>query len=60
MAAEVAPHGVTVNNICPGMTATESWGPRAEGMAKVRNTTPDGVRQAMAAQTLLGRWAEPR
>jgi 3-oxoacyl-[acyl-carrier protein] reductase len=60
MAAEVAPHGVTVNNICPGMTATESWGPRAEGMAKVRNTTPDGVRQAMSSQTLLGRWAEPR
>lgn len=60
MAAEVAPHGVTVNNICPGMTATESWGPRAEGMAKVRNTTPDGVRQAMAGQTLLGRWAETR
>ncbi len=60
MAAEVAPHGVTVNNICPGMTATESWGPRAEGMAKVRNTTPEGVRQAMAGQTLLGRWAETR
>ena len=60
MAADLAPHGVTVNNICPGMTATESWGPRAEAMAKVRNTTADGVRQTFAGQTLLGRWAEPR
>jgi len=59
MAAEGGPHGITVNNICPGMTATDSWGPRAEAMAKVRNTTADGVRQGMASQTLLGRWAEP-
>ncbi len=27
-------------------------------MAKVRNTTADGVRQGLANQTLLGRWAE--
>jgi 3-oxoacyl-[acyl-carrier protein] reductase len=60
MAAEGGPHGITVNNINPGMTATDSWGPRAEAMAKVRNTTADGVRQGMASQTLLGRWAEPR
>jgi 3-oxoacyl-[acyl-carrier protein] reductase len=59
MAADLAPHGITVNNICPGMTATESWGPRAEAMAKVRNTTAEGVRQTFAGQTLLGRWAEP-
>ncbi|MGB8432924.1 MAG: SDR family oxidoreductase [Burkholderiales bacterium] len=60
MAADLGPHGITVNNINPGMTATDSWGPRAEAMAKVRNTTADGVRQSMSAQTLLGRWAEPR
>jgi 3-oxoacyl-[acyl-carrier protein] reductase len=60
MAADLGPHGITVNNINPGMTATESWGPRAEVMAKVRNTTADGVRQGMASQTMLGRWAEPR
>ncbi len=59
MSAELAPDGITVNNICPGFTNTESWGPRAEAMAKVRNTTADGVRQAIAGQTLLGRWAEP-
>ncbi len=59
MAAELGADGITVNNICPGFTNTESWGPRAEGMAKVRNTTADAVRAGIAAQTLLGRWAEP-
>jgi 3-oxoacyl-[acyl-carrier protein] reductase len=60
MAGELGPQGITVNNICPGLTSTESWGPRAEAMAKVRGTTADQVRAAIAGQTLLGRWAEPR
>jgi NAD(P)-dependent dehydrogenase (short-subunit alcohol dehydrogenase family) len=59
MAAALAP-GITVNNICPGMTNTESWGARAEAMAKVRNTTAEEVRKGFSAQTMLGRWAEPR
>jgi 3-oxoacyl-[acyl-carrier protein] reductase len=59
MAADLGPSGITVNNICPGFTNTESWGPRAEAMAKIRGTTADGVRQAVADQTMLGRWAEP-
>jgi 3-oxoacyl-[acyl-carrier protein] reductase len=59
MAGELGPAGITVNNICPGLTNTESWGPRAEAMAKVRGVTADEVRAGIAAQTLLGRWAEP-
>jgi NAD(P)-dependent dehydrogenase (short-subunit alcohol dehydrogenase family) len=59
MAGELGPLGITVNNICPGLTNTESWGPRAEAMAKVRGVTADDVRAAIAGQTLLGRWAEP-
>jgi 3-oxoacyl-[acyl-carrier protein] reductase len=59
MAGELGAQGITVNNICPGLTNTESWGPRAEAMAKVRGVTADDVRNAIAAQTLLGRWAEP-
>ena len=59
MAGELGPHGITVNNICPGFTKVESWGPRAEAMAKVRNVTADQVRAGIASQTLLGRWAEP-
>ncbi len=59
MAGELGAAGITVNNICPGLTNTESWGPRAEAMAKVRGITADQVRAGIAAQTLLGRWAEP-
>jgi 3-oxoacyl-[acyl-carrier protein] reductase len=59
MAGELGAEGITVNNICPGLTNTESWGPRAEAMAKVRGVTADDVRAAIAGQTLLGRWAEP-
>jgi 3-oxoacyl-[acyl-carrier protein] reductase len=59
MAGELGSAGITVNNICPGLTNTESWIARAEAMAKVRGTTADQVRASIAAQTLLGRWAEP-
>ena len=58
MAGDVGAAGITVNNICPGFTNTESWGPRAEAMAKVRGVTADDVRAGIAKQTLLGRWAE--
>jgi NAD(P)-dependent dehydrogenase (short-subunit alcohol dehydrogenase family) len=59
MAGELGAAGITVNNICPGLTNTESWGPRADAMAKVRGVTADQVRAGIAAQTLLGSWAEP-
>jgi NAD(P)-dependent dehydrogenase (short-subunit alcohol dehydrogenase family) len=59
MAADLAPHGITVNNICPGIVNTEGWGPRSEAMAKVRNMTPEQVRKMFSDFTLLGRWAEP-
>jgi 3-oxoacyl-[acyl-carrier protein] reductase len=60
MAGDLGAAGITVNNICPGFTNTESWGPRAEAMAKVRGITADQVRSGIANQTLLGRWAEPQ
>ena len=59
MANELGSHNITVNNICPGMVNTESWGPRGELMAKIRNTTPEDLRNGFSAQTMLGRWAEP-
>ncbi|MDP6619633.1 MAG: SDR family oxidoreductase, partial [Nitrospinota bacterium] len=59
MAGELAKDGITVNNICPGIVNTESWGPRAEMMAKVRGTTADQVRRMFSDLTLLGRWGEP-
>ena len=60
MAAELASSNITVNTICPGMTATESWGPRADAVAKMRGITADEVRAMFAGQTLLGRWADPK
>jgi 3-oxoacyl-[acyl-carrier protein] reductase len=60
MAGELAPSGILVNNICPGIVNTEAWGPRAEALAKVRNMTPDEVRKMFSDLTLLGRWAEPQ
>ena len=60
MAGELGKDGITVNNICPGLTSTESWVARAEAMAKVRGVTADDVRAGIAAQTLLGRWASPQ
>jgi len=60
MADQLGKSNITVNNICPGMTATDSWIPRAEAMAKVRNTTADALRDAFSAQTMLGRWATPK
>ena len=38
MAADLGASNITVNNICPGMTATDLWVPRAEAMAKIRDT----------------------
>jgi 3-oxoacyl-[acyl-carrier protein] reductase len=59
MAAELGADNITVNTICPGFTNTESWGPRAETMAKMKGITSDQMRDGVSAQTLLGRWAEP-
>ena len=58
MAAELGPDNITVNTICPGFTNTESWGPRADGIAKAKGIEVDQVRNGISAQTLLGRWAE--
>ena len=58
MAAELGPDNITVNTICPGFTKTESWGPRADGIAKAKGIEADQVRGGISAQTLLGRWAE--
>ena len=60
MAEQLGKDGITVNTICPGFTNTESWGPRAESMAKMRGVTPDQIRDGVSAQTFLGRWAEPQ
>ena len=58
-ANDLAPFNILVNNICPGTIDVESWGPRAERMAKARGKTVDEVRSALAGMTMLNRLGRP-
>ncbi len=59
LANEMAPFGITVNNVLPGSTHT----PRIEQIVAARaqktGRSEQDVRQAMAAEIPLGRFAEP-
>jgi 3-oxoacyl-[acyl-carrier protein] reductase len=62
LAAEVAPRGIRVNAVCPGMTLTEGWLERAEKAAAAQGITRDEFFTSMTEKLgiILGRWAEPR
>jgi len=51
-AIDLAPHGVTVNSVAPGVTATDRIVNRLAGMP------PDEV-AAIEARVPVGRWADP-
>ena len=51
-AIDLAPHGVTVNSVAPGVTTTDRIVNRLAGM-------PESQVAAIEAQIPLGRWAEP-
>lgn len=55
MAAELAPHGITVNSICPGFVATAMQEREAAWEAELRGVTPDEVRALYVGLTPLGR-----
>ena len=59
LARELAPHGITVNNVLPGSTHT----PRIEQIIAARaqktGDSADTVTAAMVAEIPLGRFAEP-
>lgn len=59
MAHDLAPFNILVNNLCPGTIDVESWGPRAERMAKTRGMTVDQVRSSMAGMAMLNRLGRP-
>jgi 3-oxoacyl-[acyl-carrier protein] reductase len=61
LAAELAPRGVLVNAVCPGMTLTEGWLERAEGAATAQGITRDEFFANMTEKLglLVGRWAQP-
>jgi NAD(P)-dependent dehydrogenase (short-subunit alcohol dehydrogenase family) len=59
MAFELAPHGITVNSVCPGFVATPMQTRELEWEAKLSGSTPDGVRQSWIEATPLGRLQTP-
>jgi 3-oxoacyl-[acyl-carrier protein] reductase len=60
LATEVAPFGITVNNLLPGYTRTERVEQLAAANARTEGTTPDAVRARWEAQIPMGRLGEPR
>jgi NAD(P)-dependent dehydrogenase (short-subunit alcohol dehydrogenase family) len=59
MAGELAPHGITVNAVCPGYVRTSMQDREVRWEAELRGTTPDEVRQAYVDDTPLGRLETP-
>jgi len=57
LAASAAPHGITVNCLCPGWTNTELIG--IEGLADRLDTDVEGAKSFLANDNLLDRILEP-
>lgn len=60
LANEVAPFGITVNNLLPGYTRTERLVQLAENTAKAKGITPEAAAAAWETQIPMGRLGEPR
>ena len=60
MAFELAPHGITVNSVCPGYVATPMQDRELGWEAALRGTTEDNVRQLYLDDTPLGRLETPQ
>ncbi len=58
-AIDLAPHGITVNAICPGMNETEMMRAVVEQRAASRRQTVEEVRYAILSKTPLGRFGVP-
>ncbi|HEX5706522.1 MAG TPA: SDR family oxidoreductase [Pyrinomonadaceae bacterium] len=59
LAAEVAPEGVTVNNVAPGTTLTEKQAEHAERDARLRGTTKEEVIESWTREIPMRRLARP-
>ncbi|MGH3208041.1 MAG: SDR family NAD(P)-dependent oxidoreductase [Trebonia sp.] len=60
MAFELAPHGITVNSVCPGYVATPMQTRELGWEAALRGSTEDKVRQLYIDDTPLGRLETPQ
>lgn len=59
MAAALAPHGITVNAICPGIVATPMWDQIDREAAAINNRPIGELRQQRVSQIPLGRIETP-
>jgi meso-butanediol dehydrogenase / (S,S)-butanediol dehydrogenase / diacetyl reductase len=60
MAFELAPHGITVNSVCPGYVATPMQDRELGWEAGLRGVSPEQVRQLWVDDTPLGRLETPQ
>lgn len=60
LATELGPHGITVNNVLPGATATQRLAGIIENKASKTLQAQDAVRNEMIHEIPLGRFAEPQ
>jgi 3-oxoacyl-[acyl-carrier protein] reductase len=60
LANEVAPFGITVNNVLPGYTRTQRVEELAAKNAELRGTEPDAAFAAWEREIPMGRLGEPR
>ena len=59
LANEFGPHGITVNNVCPGYTTTDRLNELVEKQSRDASVPPEAIRQKWASQIPLGRPARP-
>jgi 3-oxoacyl-[acyl-carrier protein] reductase len=59
LATELAPMGITVNNILPGATGTDRLKQIIEGKALKQNESIDEVNHEMLAEIPMNRFAQP-
>ena len=59
LASELAPMGITVNNILPGATGTDRLQQIIEGKAMKQNESTDAVSNEMLSEIPMNRFAEP-
>jgi 3-oxoacyl-[acyl-carrier protein] reductase len=59
LAAEVAPHGITVNIVCPGIIATARIDDLARHLASESGRTPEEEKEAMGTVVPAGRMGRP-
>lgn len=59
LANELAPWGITVNNILPGATATDRLASIIEAKASKKSCPPEDIAREMTAEIPMGRFGKP-